>query len=133
MNGIILVTGKVKFRINLDPTIWIIDERRFPLEERLPGVEGLAVELGTFLKNAEPDLDATHVIVHRRDGEHVTLTIEEARTALMCFAKNGKPIREKGPALLYLADGSNKDHPIDSIRELEVVRMNRRNESLSDG
>lgn len=121
MNSIILVTGKVKFRITLDPSIWILDDRKFPLGDRIPGTEGLAVELGPFLNNAEPDPAATHVICHRSQGETVTLTMEEARTALMCFAKENKPIREGGPALLYLADGSNKEQPIDFLTQLEVV------------
>jgi hypothetical protein len=123
MNPIILITGNVKFRINLDPSIWIIDNRKFPLGDRLPGTEGLAVELWPFLKNAEPAEDATHVICHRSKGENVTLTMEQAKSALMCFAKENKPIREGGPALLYLADGSNKDQPIDYLTELEVVKL----------
>ncbi|SFI98326.1 hypothetical protein [Thermoflavimicrobium dichotomicum] len=121
MHSVILITGKVKFRINLDPTIWIVDDRHFPLSERLPGVEGLAMELGPFLNNAEPDLSATHMICHRSQGENVVLTMEEARSAYLCFAKNNQPIREGGPALLYLADGSNKDEPIDYLTELEVI------------
>jgi hypothetical protein len=121
MHPVILITGKVKFRINLDPTIWIIDDRRFPLNDRIPGTEGLAMELGHFLNNAEPDPAATHVICHRRQGEPVTLTIDEARSSLLCFAKGDQPIREGGPALLYLADGRNKNHPIDYLTELEVI------------
>jgi hypothetical protein len=41
--------------------------------------------------------------------------------ALMCFAKDGKPIREGGPVLLYLADGSNRHAPIDGITGLELA------------
>jgi hypothetical protein len=58
-----------------------------------------------------------------RKDENVTLTMEQAKSALMCFAKENKPIREGGPALLYLADGSNKDQPIDYLTELEVVKL----------
>ncbi|WP_089964488.1 hypothetical protein [Lihuaxuella thermophila] len=123
MNSVILVTGKVKFRITLDPSIWIIDDRKFPLSDRIPGTEGLAVELGPFLTNAEPDPAATHVICHRSQGKPVTLTMEEAHSALMCFAKENKPIREGGPALLYLADGSNKEQPVDFLTQLEVVAL----------
>jgi hypothetical protein len=122
MNPVILVTGLVRYRITLDPSIWIIDERKFPLSDRIEGEEGLAVELGLFLKNAEPKPDATHVIIRRDGKEPVILTLDEAMSALMCFAKDGKPVREGGPALLYLADGSNRKNPIDSIVELEVAK-----------
>lgn len=121
MNSIILITGLVKFTINLDPSIWIIDDRRFSLEERLDDVEGLAMELAPFLENAEPDPTATHVICHRSTGDDVKLTIEQAKSSYLCFAKQNKPIRDGGPALLYLADGSNKEAPIDFITKLELT------------
>ncbi|MGA9172589.1 MAG: hypothetical protein WBZ33_01200 [Thermoactinomyces sp.] len=123
MSPIILITGKVRFRINLDPTIWIIDDRRFSLSDRIPGTEGLAMELAPFLNNAEPAADATHVILHRSKGENEFLTLEQARTSFLCFAKENKPIREGGPALLYLADGSNKDNPVSHLTELEVTTL----------
>lgn len=121
MNPVIQVTGDVKYTIHLDPTIWIFDERRFPLEERLDGVSGLAVELAPFLANAEPSEKATKLICRRRQGEDVVISMEEAKKAYLCFAKDNKPIREGGPALLYLADGSNKDQPVDYLTHLEVV------------
>jgi hypothetical protein len=121
MHSVILITGKVEFQINLDPTVWIFDERKFPLEERLPGVEGLAMELGIFINHAQPHPEATKVICHRSQGEPITLSLEQVRTAYLCFAKENRPIREGGPALLYLADGSNKDHPIDFLTQLEIV------------
>ena len=121
MHGVILITGQVKFRINLDPSIWIIDDRHFQLSERLEGVEGLAMEFAPYLKKAEPDPAATHLLCHRSEGEDISITMEEAMSAYLCFAKEGKPIREGGPALLYLADGSNRDHPISHITQLEVI------------
>ncbi|MBA4543694.1 MULTISPECIES: hypothetical protein [Thermoactinomyces] len=123
MSSVILITGKVQFKINLDPTIWIIDDRRFSLSDRIPGTEGLAMELAPFLNNAGPAPDATHVILHRSVGEKVILTMEQAQTSFLCFAKENKPIREGGPALLYLADGSNKENPVSHLTELEVTSM----------
>lgn len=121
MSGIILITGKVKYRINLDPTVWIFDKRRFQLSERFEGIEGLAMELRPFLENAEPEEDVRQVVCHRSQGEKVILSYEEAASAYLCFAKNNKPIRDGGPALLYLADGSNKDQPLSHLTELELV------------
>ncbi|RAL25670.1 hypothetical protein [Thermoflavimicrobium daqui] len=121
MHSVILITGKVKYQINLDPTIWIIDDRHFNLNEYFSEVEGLAMMFETFLHNADPDPAATHVICHRSRGESITLTIEEAYKSYLCFAKEGQPLQEGGPIHLYLADGRNKQNPIDYIIKFEVV------------
>ncbi|MBD1370949.1 hypothetical protein IC620_01050 [Hazenella sp. IB182357] len=122
MNEIILVKGLVKYPITLDPSIWIIDDRKVELSDYLTQVEGLAVKLGLFLSNAEPDPKASQVICHRHGQPSVTLTHEEAKEAWMCFAKDGKPISAGGPALLYYADGRNKEKPIDHISYFEIVK-----------
>jgi hypothetical protein len=120
MHDIILITGSVHFAITLDPTIWIFDDRRFELAERISGAVGLAIPFTPFLNNAEPFLDATKVICHRREAASVELTLEQAKSAYLCFARDGKPIKEGGPALLFLEDGSNKMEPVDYIQRLEV-------------
>ncbi|MFC4076973.1 hypothetical protein [Salinithrix halophila] len=121
MSPIILITGNVTYQINLDPTIWIVDERRFDMGSRFPGIDGLGISFAPFLANAEPAPDATQVILHRRGKETVTLTMAEAKEAIFQFAREGKPIHPDGPALLFLADGSNRDQPIDFIEKIEVV------------
>lgn len=121
MNDVILIEGNVKYQINLDPSLWIFDDRRFEMEERFPGVNGLGIEFGPFLKNAEPAEDATKLVVHQRGGGRCILPLEPAYTAVLQFAREGKPIRPDGPALLFLADGSNQDRPIDFIEKIEVV------------
>ncbi|SMO61275.1 hypothetical protein [Melghirimyces algeriensis] len=121
MNNVILIMGKTNYQINLDPSIWIFDERRFSMEERFAGVNGLGMELGPFLENAKPTEDAKAVVIHQRDGQTVKLSLDEASSAVLQFAQDGKPIRPNGPALLYLADGSNQDSPIDCIEKLELI------------
>lgn len=121
MNEIILVIGKVQFSINIDPSVFIFDERRFPLSDRIPGTEGLAMELGPILERAEPSDEVTKVVCHRSSGKPVELTFQQAKEAYLCFAKDGKRIVEGGPALLYLADGSNKEQPIDDLLKLEIT------------
>lgn len=121
MNDVILITGKVKYQINLDPSIWIFDDRRFEMDERFPGINGLGMELGPFLDHAEPHEDATRVIIHQQNGNQVELSLEAARSAVLQFAREGKPIRPDGPALLYLADGSNRDRPVNFITRMEVL------------
>ncbi|PTM59914.1 hypothetical protein [Desmospora activa] len=120
MNDVILISGNVTFQINLDPTIWIFDDRRFDMQERFTGVDGLGMELAPFLEHARPNPDASRVVLHRREGSPVLLSIEQAMSAVLQFSRNGKPIRPDGPALLYLADGSNQNHPIGHIERMEI-------------
>lgn len=120
MTEIILITGKVNYVINIDPSIFIVDKHHFPLSERLPATTGLAMELGPILDRAEPNNEAQLVICHRSQGEPITITIEQAKQAYLCFAQNEKPLKEDGPAHLYLADGSNQSDPIRYLEKLEV-------------
>ncbi|WP_052807407.1 hypothetical protein [Risungbinella massiliensis] len=120
MSDIILIIGNVQYVINVDPSIFIVDKNHFPLSDRLPETTGLAMELGPILERSEPNQDAHSVICHRSQGEPITITLEQAKQAFLCFAQDGKPLREDGPAHLYLADGSNKSDPIRFLEKLEV-------------
>lgn len=121
MDSVILITGKVKFQINLDPSIWIFDERRFQLNDRFEGTQGTAIEFKPFLEHAEPEPSANKLICHRRKAEPVTISLSDAKKSFLCFAINNQPIREEGPILLYFADGSNKENPISQITKFEVI------------
>jgi hypothetical protein len=121
MNDVILITGAVTYQINLDPTVWIFDDRKIEMDKWIPGVEGWGMHLGPFLEKAQPDPKATKVICHQSTGEKVVLSIDQARSAILRFSRDGKPIRPDGPALLYLADGSNSSQPIGYLTRLEVV------------
>lgn len=121
MHDIILLTGNVKFKITLDPTIWIFDDRRFELADRLEGTAGLAIEIEPFIRNTEPAEDTKHAVCHLHDGEKISIPLATLFDSYLCFAIDGKPIKDGGPALLYFADGSNKENPINSIKEIELV------------
>ncbi|MCH5583588.1 hypothetical protein MK805_01205 [Shimazuella sp. AN120528] len=121
MHDIIQVTGNVKFKITLDPTIWIFDDRRFELADRISETNGLAIEIEPFIHYTEPAEDTTHAVCHLHDGEKIHVPLATLLSSYLCFAIDGKPIKEGGPALLYFADGSNKDNPIKAIREIEMV------------
>lgn len=116
-----MITGEVNYTINLDPSIWTFDERRFPLSEKFPQTEGTAIELNHFLAHADIKPTASKIICHRGDQEPVPISIAEANDCYLCFAINDQPIKEQGPVKLYLADGSNLHHPIDQITKFEVV------------
>ncbi|OYD08962.1 hypothetical protein [Paludifilum halophilum] len=120
MNDVIVIQGKVKYRITLDPTLWIFDDRRFDMSERFSGVDGQGMEFAPFLEHAEPEPEAEEVIIHREDGRQTVLTMEEAEKAVLQFSRKGKPIQPDGPALLYLADGSNQKDPMNFINRIEI-------------
>ncbi|MDR6225313.1 hypothetical protein [Desmospora profundinema] len=120
MNDVIMITGKVAYQINVDPSIWIFDDRRFDMQDRFPGVDGLGMELAPFLEHARPEEDASRMVIHRREGNPVLLSLEQARSAVLQFAREGKPIRPDGPALLYLTDGGDPTRPISHIERMEI-------------
>ncbi len=91
MNEIILIQGKVKYQINLDPSLWIFDDRRFEMSEQFPGVDGLGMEFGPFLKNAEPAEDATKLVIHQRGGGRVILPLEHAYNLVFSLPGQASP------------------------------------------
>ncbi|HEY8342132.1 MAG TPA: peptidyl-prolyl cis-trans isomerase [Calditerricola sp.] len=167
MADVIVIKGKVRYTITLDPTVWIFDDRKVPMAEAfdparvteekaarqdtevqtaaerwvaalrdgaVPTAKSEALHaakqaldgdwgmpLAPFLQNAGPDPDATAVICHLENGERVALSMEEAKEAILQFAKDGKPIRDSGPVHLYYGDGRNRDNPIKGIAVMEVV------------
>jgi hypothetical protein len=121
MHDIILITGNVKFNITLDPTIWIFDDRRFELADRITETEGLAIEIEPFILHAEPAENTTKAVCHLEDGENITISLATLLSSYLCFAIDGKPVKDGGPALLYFADGSNKENPIKGIKQIELV------------
>lgn len=162
LNSIVTISGSVKYKITLDPGVWIFDdrkvdlttyfirkpkendeieaytksvskhwdreisegavypptlktERRFEREKVLTGSFGIPLE--PFLKNAEP-LDHTTKVHFITTTGKITLSLNEAKRALLGFSNRGKPLTENGPVHLYYGNGSNADKPITSIREI---------------
>ncbi|MCK9906467.1 hypothetical protein MXD63_41565, partial [Frankia sp. Cpl3] len=79
-------------------------ERISLVEERKALVGDYAMRLSPFIETAKPQPEVTHVRIHREQAESVTLTLAEAKRALLQFSRNGKPIRENGPVLFYLPE-----------------------------
>lgn len=121
MSDVILIDGYVNYQINLDPTVWIFDERRFPLEERIPGEKGLAMELAPFIKHAKPQEGAKEVRIHRHERESLLLPLSVVEHAVLLFARNDRPLSTGGPAWLYPLSGPYKHQAIDFITRLEVL------------
>ncbi|UFJ42970.1 hypothetical protein LOK74_10945 [Brevibacillus humidisoli] len=79
------------------------------------------INLAPFLDHAEPLPGATTVVIHREGKQPVTLPLQEARRAILQFAKGGKPIRDNGPVLMYLPEQvKNGEEPLDAITSFEV-------------
>lgn len=164
MESIIPIKGKVKYRITLDPGVWIFDDRKvdlntyfkeeqpsdssleeytksiskhwdreitegavypptlktevkFQKEKVLNGSFGILFK--PFLENAEPDAEASIVIVES-GTEKVKLPLSEAYSLVLGFSKNGKPLKEDGPLHIYYQDGSNIETPIKNVTGFTV-------------
>ena len=92
--------------------------QKFKKEQLIMGTFG--IPLDPFLKNAEIADEATHVEIHTTHDTFI-LSLEEAKSAILGFSKNGKPLREDGPVHLYFGDGSNTDNPIRNIRKFIII------------
>jgi hypothetical protein len=97
-------------------------ERRSLVEERKALEGDYAMKLAPFIENAQPLPGAVSVVIHREQGEPVTMSLADAKRAILQFAKDGKPIREGGPVLFYLPeDWKAKKDPVDHIVAFEFV------------
>jgi hypothetical protein len=164
MESIIPIKGKVKYRITLDPGVWIFDDRKVDLntyfKEEQPSDSSLeeytksiskhwdreitegavypptlktevkfqkekvlngsfGILLKPFLENAEPDAEASIVIVESGTKE-VKLPLSEAYSLVLGFSKDGKPLKEDGPLHIYYQDGSNIETPIKNVTGFTV-------------
>ncbi|EIT84931.1 hypothetical protein A374_12830 [Fictibacillus macauensis ZFHKF-1] len=86
-------------------------------EQLLNGTFGIL--LGHFINNAEPTNEATVVEVHTKDRV-ITVSLAEAKEAVLGFSLNGKPLKEDGPVHFYYGDGRNQAQPIKHVRAFIV-------------
>ncbi|WP_297991837.1 peptidyl-prolyl cis-trans isomerase [Anoxybacillus sp.] len=92
-------------------------EKQFEKEKILTGTFGM--KFAPFLRNAEPNDDATRVVIVTEHGD-TTVSLAEAYELLLCFSKDGKPLKEDGPVHIYFGDGSNRSNPITHVRAFIV-------------
>lgn len=130
MTEVIPIKGATAFTINLDPSVWIFDERKFDLDPFIQTgareyvkereVSGsYAISFEPFLQNAEPFPTAKYVRCHVQNGEQITVTLEEAKQGVLAFSKDGQPLKADGPVHLYY--GNDKQQPITHITMFEVA------------
>lgn len=165
MENIIILSGKVKYTITLDPTVWIFDDRKVDLttyfsttsnpsndleeytksvskhwdreiiegavypptlktekkyekEKVLTGSFGIPFQ--PFLENAEPEGNATTLIIKTSATEH-EISLDIAKELILGFSEIGKPLSEDGPVHVYFGDGSNQQHPIKNVRDFIII------------
>ncbi|OZI12347.1 hypothetical protein CEW92_07695 [Bacillaceae bacterium SAS-127] len=95
----------------------IKSEKKFLKEQILNGT--FAVPFEPFLKNAEPNEEATMIIIETENGEE-RLPLHNASNMLLAFSKKGKPLREDGPVHVLYKDGSNREHPIRHVKAFRI-------------
>ncbi len=92
-------------------------EKKFEKEKILTGTFG--IPFIDFLRNAEPEKDATTIMIMTEEAE-INLSLNEAEHVILGFSVNGKPLKEDGPVYLYYGDGRNKDNPIKRVKGFRV-------------
>lgn len=98
------------------------EQRSLADEKKVLDGGNYGMKLGPFLDNASPLQDAKHVVFIYGEGQTITVPLEEAKEAILQFAKDGKPIGAEGPALLYLPrHWREKLEPIKGLTMIEVT------------
>ncbi|MDQ0340328.1 hypothetical protein J2S00_003137 [Caldalkalibacillus uzonensis] len=131
MSAVIPIKGATQFTINLDPSVWIFDERKIDLNtyiqtgeaKQVPEREthgSYAVPFEPFLNHAEPLPGAKEVVCHLQDNRTVNLPLAEAKQCYLAFALGGKPLTEDGPLHLYFGPGRHQEPPLKNIVCFEV-------------
>ncbi|WLR52192.1 peptidyl-prolyl cis-trans isomerase [Bacillus tianshenii] len=57
MDGIILLTGKVKFPLTIDPGVWIFDDRKISLDDAMQAQEEHGEDLDSYAKRMSEILE----------------------------------------------------------------------------
>ncbi|MFX3624329.1 MAG: peptidyl-prolyl cis-trans isomerase [Ectobacillus sp.] len=91
---------------------------KFEKEKIITGTFGMP--LWPFIQNAEAKQDASGVEIHTETNVF-TISLEQAKQAILGFSKDGRPLKEDGPVHFYFGDGSNMDDPIKCVRQFTIV------------
>lgn len=93
-------------------------EKKYEKTKMLTGTFG--IYLKHFLKNAEPNSNASSVVIETATGEDYPFTMDQVDSLIFKYSQEGKPLREDGPVHVLLADGSNKRNPIKQVKAVRV-------------
>lgn len=93
-------------------------ERKFDRKGMMTGTFGM--EIKPFLNNASVKEEATEVVFECNNDEEHTFSLEEAKTLILKFSQDGKPLTEDGPVHILFGDGSNINNPIKNVVAIRV-------------
>ncbi|MCJ7843267.1 peptidyl-prolyl cis-trans isomerase [Lederbergia sp. NSJ-179] len=91
--------------------------KRYEKAKMLTSTFGIKLE--PFLKNAEPDPDAT-LLIFETNAEEVSIPLEDGYKIIVQFSNKGKPLKEDGPVHILLPEATNFDHPIKNVKAFRV-------------
>lgn len=92
-------------------------EKKYEKEKVLTGSFGIPFQ--PFLKNAEPDDNASSLVIKTANSEH-EVSLDMAKELILGFSEVGKPLTQDGPVHVYFGDGSNQQNPIKNVREFLI-------------
>jgi hypothetical protein len=148
MPEIILINGKVKHNITLDPTVWIFDERKITLADYLSKAflsedetvedlyqekkkkrykkaqwltDSFVIPARPFIENAGPASEATIVIFGKKDGTETEVPLTDVLEGAFAFSEDGKALTESGPIHFYMNSGPNQEQPIKTINKITLA------------
>lgn len=90
-------------------------EKKYTHKEMRTGTFGMMLE--PFIKNAEPNEDATEAVFIDEAGNEYSYPLEAAKQMIFKFSQDGKML-ENGP--VYLLDANGENEPIQAITTIEV-------------
>jgi hypothetical protein len=92
-------------------------EKKYEKQKLIHGTFGISLE--PFINNAEPDKDASKLVVETESEEH-SFDLTTAKTFILAFSKDGQPLREGGPVHIYFQNGTNASNPITNVTAFRV-------------
>ncbi|KIL44751.1 hypothetical protein [Jeotgalibacillus soli] len=93
-------------------------EKKFEKQKILNGTFG--IPLKPFIENTNPKEEASKLLITTKDQEF-TFSLEESKTFILAFSKEGKPLNEDGPIHILFKDGSNRNDPIKNVQRFTVL------------
>ncbi|WP_053366066.1 hypothetical protein [Bacillus sp. FJAT-27245] len=139
MDGIIQVTGKVKYPITIDPGVWIFDERRVDLDTFFENANESASELETYTKSASQQWDKEITEGAQLPPDPGKKVYEKQKVLTGSFGmpigpflENSEPTGEAN-TLIVQADGKEYSFPLTEAYSLIAAFSNKGKPLLEDG
>lgn len=93
-------------------------EKAFEETKDITGNYG--IYLHHFLKNANPNEDASTITFEMDNGEAFSYPLTRLDEFILKYSIDGRPIRENGPVHILLKDGSNVEQPITNVSTIKI-------------